>query len=265
MIALEGFDQMKLISWNVNGLRACVRKGFLDYFKEQDADIFCLQEIKLQSGQIDLELEGYYQYWNYALKKGYSGTAVFTKEKPLSIKYGVGDMDTEDEGRILTLEFPQFYLVNVYAPNAQRDLARLPFRMNWEARMREYLVQLNQIKPVIFCGDLNVAHQNIDIRNYKTNVGNSGFTVEERGAMTDLLRQGFVDTFRHFHPELEGAFTWWSYMSKVRERNIGWRIDYFIVSEKIVPMLKGADIHAHVLGSDHCPIVLELNVDGITA
>ncbi|MDW0115622.1 exodeoxyribonuclease III [Sporosarcina thermotolerans] len=256
---------MKLISWNVNGLRACVKKGFLDYFGEQDADIFCIQETKLQSGQIELELEGYHQYWNYALKKGYSGTAVFTKEKPLSVKYGVGDLDTEDEGRILTLEFPQFYLVNVYAPNAQRDLARLPFRMDWEARMRDYLIQLNQVKPVIFCGDLNVAHQNIDIRNFKTNVGNSGFTDEERGEMTALLNAGFIDTFRHLNPEVEHAYTWWSYMRNVRERNIGWRIDYFIVSERLNHLLKTADIHPHIMGSDHCPIVLELDVTGITA
>ncbi|MDN4607338.1 exodeoxyribonuclease III [Sporosarcina highlanderae] len=254
---------MKLISWNVNGLRACVRKGFLDYFKEQDADIFCIQETKLQSGQIELELEGYHQYWNYALKKGYSGTAVFTKEEPLSVKYGVGDMDSEDEGRILTLEFKQFYLVNVYAPNAQRDLARLPFRIDWEARMRDYLIQLNQLKPVIFCGDLNVAHQNIDIRNFKTNVGNSGFTDEERGEMTALLNAGFIDTFRHLNPEVEGGYTWWSYMRNVRERNIGWRIDYFIVSESLKHCLKTADIHPHIMGSDHCPIVLELDVDGI--
>lgn len=256
---------MKLISWNVNGLRACVRKGFLDYFEEQDADIFCIQETKLQSGQIELELEGYHQYWNYALKKGYSGTAVFTKEEPLSVKYGVGDMDSEDEGRILTLEFPQFYLVNVYAPNAQRDLARLPFRLDWEARMRDYLIQLNQLKPVIFCGDLNVAHQNIDIRNFKTNVGNSGFTDEERGEMTALLNAGFIDTFRHLNPEVEHAYTWWSYMRNVRERNIGWRIDYFIVSDQIKHLLKTAAIHPHIMGSDHCPILLELDVTEITA
>ena len=250
---------MKLISWNVNGLRACVRKGFLDYFTEQDADIFCIQESKLQSGQIELELEGYHQYWNYALKKGYSGTAVFTKEKPLAVKYGVGELETEDEGRILTLEYPKFFLVNVYVPNAQRDLARLPYRLDWETRMRDYLVQLNSKKPVIFCGDLNVAHQEIDIRNYKSNVGNSGFTFEERQEFTALLNTGFIDTYRHLHPEVEGAYTWWSYMRNVRERNIGWRIDYFLISESLLPYLKTAGIHAEVLGSDHCPIVLEMD------
>lgn len=250
---------MKLISWNVNGLRACVRKGFLDYFKEQDADIFCIQESKLQSGQIDLELEGYHQYWNYALKKGYSGTAVFTKEEPLTVTYGVGDAETEDEGRIVTLEFPEFYLVNVYAPNAQRDLARLPFRLEWERKMRKYLTELKSIKSVIFCGDLNVAHQDIDIRNYKTNVGNSGFTLEERGEFTALLNEGFIDTFRHLHPDIDGAYTWWSYMRDVRARNIGWRIDYFLISDCLLPSLKTADIHASTMGSDHCPIVLEMD------
>ena len=250
---------MKLISWNVNGLRACVRKGFLDYFTEQDADIFCIQETKLQSGQIDLELEGYHQYWNYALKKGYSGTAVFTKEKPITVKYGVGDLETEDEGRILTLEYPLFFLVNVYVPNAQRDLARLPYRLEWEKRIREYLIDLNKSKPVIFCGDLNVAHQEIDIRNYKSNVGNSGFTFEERQEFTTLLNTGFIDTYRHLHPDVEGAYTWWSYMRNVRERNIGWRIDYFLISESLLPYLKAASIHADVMGSDHCPIVLEMD------
>ncbi|MCG7342973.1 exodeoxyribonuclease III [Sporosarcina sp. ACRSL] len=251
---------MKLISWNVNGLRACVRKGFLDYFKEQDADIFCIQETKLQSGQIELELEGYHQYWNYALKKGYSGTAVFTKEEPIAVKYGIGESETEDEGRILTLEFPEFYLVNVYAPNAQRDLARLPFRLDWEIKMRNYLSQLKSSKSVIFCGDLNVAHQNIDIRNYKTNVGNSGFTVEERGEFSALLDKGFIDTYRHLHPDVEGAYTWWSYMRDVRARNIGWRIDYFLISNCLLPNLKTADIHAEIMGSDHCPIMLEMEL-----
>lgn len=250
---------MKLISWNVNGLRACVRKGFLDYFKEQDADIFCIQETKLQSGQIELELEGYHQYWNYALKKGYSGTAVFTKDEPIAVTYGVGELETEDEGRILTLEFPQFYLVNVYAPNAQRDLARLPFRLDWERKMRDYLSQLKRSKSVIFCGDLNVAHQNIDIRNYKSNAGNSGFSVEERGEFSALLNEGFIDTFRHLHPDVEGAYSWWSYMRDVRARNIGWRIDYFLISDCLLPYLKTADIHASIMGSDHCPIVLEMD------
>ena len=251
---------MKLVSWNVNGLRACVRKGFLDYFETVDADIFCVQETKLQEGQIDLQLEGYDQYWNYAVKKGYSGTAVFTKEKPLTVKYGVGDSDHEEEGRILTLEFEQFYLVNVYAPNAQRDLARLPFRLEWEEAMRAYLKKLDVCKPVILCGDLNVAHQEIDIRNVKSNIGNSGFTFEERGKMTELLTEGFVDTYRHFYPDKEDAYTWWSYMRNVRERNIGWRIDYFIASEKLKPALKNAEIHSQILGSDHCPIVLEIDL-----
>jgi exodeoxyribonuclease III len=251
---------MKLVSWNVNGLRACVRKGFLEYFEEVDADIFSVQEIKLQEGQIDLQLKGYYQYWNYAVKKGYSGTAVFTKVEPLSVRYGIGDSNEEEEGRILTLEFANFYLVNVYAPNAQRSLARLPVRLEWEEKIRAYLTMLDKDKPVIFCGDLNVAHEEIDIRNVKSNIGNSGFTVEERGKMTQLLAEGFTDTYRYFHPEQEGAYTWWSYMSKVRERNIGWRIDYFITSNRLRPLLKGAAIHADVLGSDHCPIVLEVDL-----
>ncbi|AMQ06935.1 MULTISPECIES: exodeoxyribonuclease III [Sporosarcina] len=251
---------MKLVSWNVNGLRACVSKGFLEYFETVDADIFCVQEIKLQEGQIDLQLDGYHQYWNYALKKGYSGTAVFTKEKPLTVKYGVGDLDAQEEGRILTLEFAQFYLVNVYTPNSQRDLARLPFRLEWENDMRDYLKKLNDMKPVILCGDLNVAHQEIDVRNVKSNIGNSGFTSEERGKMTELLGEGFIDTYRYFNPNLEGAYTWWSYMSKVRERNIGWRIDYFIASKQLESLLKDATIHPHILGSDHCPIVLEIDL-----
>ncbi len=250
---------MKFVSWNVNGLRACVNKGFLDYFTEVDADIFCMQEVKLQAGQIDLPLEGYHQYWNYALKKGYSGTAVFTKIEPLSVTYGVGDMPEEAEGRILTLEFEQFYLVNVYTPNSKRDLSRLPYRLEWEDDMRVYLNQLDAIKPVILCGDLNVAHEEIDLKNAKSNRGNSGFTMEERGKMTALLESGFVDTYRHFHPIQADAYTWWSYMSKVRERNIGWRIDYFIASNQLVPRLLSATIHPHVLGSDHCPIVLEIN------
>ncbi len=252
---------MRLVSWNVNGIRACVRKGFLDYFERVDADIFCVQETKLQAGQIGLQLEGYHQYWNYAVKKGYSGTAVFTKEEPLAVKYGVGDSEVEEEGRILTLEFPQFFLVNVYTPNAQRDLARLPFRLEWEESMRAYLKQLDAKKPVILCGDLNVAHQEIDIRNVKSNIGNSGFTFEERGKMTELLEEGFIDTYRHFHPEQEGAYTWWSYMNKVRERNIGWRIDYFIASERLATSLKKAEIHSQILGSDHCPIALEINLN----
>jgi exodeoxyribonuclease-3 len=248
---------MKFVSWNVNGIRACVKKGFLDYFKDVDADIFCLQETKLQEGQISLELEGYHQYWNYALKKGYSGTAIFTKEKPLSVKYGVGEMDEEPEGRIITLEFENFYMVNVYTPNAKRDLSRLDYRLEWEDGMIDYLKELDLVKPVIFCGDLNVAHQEIDLKNPKPNIGNSGFTNEERGKMTELLGAGFIDTFRHFYPKQEGAYTWWSYMAKVRERNIGWRIDYFIVSKRLADFLIEANIHCDVMGSDHCPVVLE--------
>ena len=249
---------MKLVSWNVNGLRACVKKGFIDYFNEVDADIFCIQETKLQEGQIELELEGYHQYWNYALKKGYSGTGVFTKVEPLSVKYGLGSHDSEDEGRILTLEFADFFLVNVYTPNSQRDLARLGYRLEWEEQILNHLIELDQLKPVIFCGDLNVAHQEIDLKNAKSNIGNSGFTEEERKKMTELLNAGFIDSYRHFYPEIEGAYTWWSYMMKVRERNIGWRIDYFIVSERLQPHLMNADIHSKVLGSDHCPVVLEV-------
>ncbi|WP_144546911.1 exodeoxyribonuclease III [Bacillus sp. X1(2014)] len=250
---------MKFVSWNVNGLRACVKKGFLDYFQEVAADIFCVQETKLQEGQINLELDGYHQYWNYAIKKGYSGTAVFTKNKPLSVRYGVGTDESEDEGRILTLEFDDFFLVNVYTPNSQRDLARINFRLEWEDRILQHIKELDQLKPVILCGDLNVAHQEIDLRNPKSNLGNSGFTEEERGKMTSLLAEGFIDSYRHFHPDQEGAYTWWSYMAKVRERNIGWRIDYFIVSEKLQERLKNVDIHCNVMGSDHCPIILEIN------
>ncbi|MFJ5624113.1 exodeoxyribonuclease III [Peribacillus loiseleuriae] len=250
---------MKLVSWNVNGIRACVKKGFLDYFHEVDADIFCLQETKLQEGQIELELDGYHQYWNYALKKGYSGTAIFTKQKPLSVSYGVGEHEEEPEGRIITLEFEDFYLVNVYVPNAKRDLTRLDYRLQWENEIRTYLTELDQMKPVLFCGDLNVAHQEIDLRNAKSNFGNSGFTIEERGKMTELLQAGFIDTFRYFHPDTEGAYTWWSYMSKVRERNIGWRIDYFLASKRLGIKLKDAGIHPQVLGSDHCPIYLEVD------
>ncbi|MFX3623476.1 MAG: exodeoxyribonuclease III [Ectobacillus sp.] len=249
---------MKLISWNVNGIRACVRKGFLQYFEEMDADIFCIQETKLQEGQIRLELENYFQYWNYAVKKGYSGTAVFTKKQPLSVTYGVGPEETEPEGRIITLEFERFYLVNVYTPNSQRDLARLDYRLSWEDNIRSYLKDLDNRKPVILCGDLNVAHQEIDLKNPKPNKGNSGFTEEEREKMTQLLKFGFIDTFRYLYPDKEGAYTWWSYMNQARERNIGWRIDYFIVSDTLKKSIQDAQIHAHVMGSDHCPVVLEL-------
>lgn len=249
---------MKLVSWNVNGLRACVNKGFNEYFRESNADIFCVQETKLQEGQIELDHgEEYSQYWNYALKKGYSGTAVFTRIKPLSVRYGL-DRDTEDEGRIITLEFTEFYLVNVYTPNAKRDLSRLDYRMEWEDEFRAYLLKLDAHKPVLVCGDLNVAHQDIDLKNAKSNRGNSGFTDEERGKMTQLLEAGFVDTFRYFYPELEGAYSWWSYMPKVREKNVGWRIDYFLASSRFVPRLMDAGIECSVLGSDHCPVVLQL-------
>ncbi|WP_141433998.1 exodeoxyribonuclease III [Bacillus sp. 03113] len=247
---------MKLVSWNVNGIRACVKKGFLDYFNEIDADVFCIQETKLQEGQIILELDGYLQYWNYAQKKGYSGTAVFTKVKPLSVYYGIG---TEDlEGRAITLEFDTFYLVNVYVPNSQRDLARLDYRLDWEDQIRDYLLELDKIKPVILCGDLNVAHQEIDLKNPKSNMKNSGFTVEERGKMTELLGSGFIDSFRFFYPDQEGAYSWWSYMNKVRERNIGWRIDYFLVSNQLKDRLNDAQIHAQIMGSDHCPVLIEI-------
>jgi exodeoxyribonuclease III len=250
---------MKLVSWNVNGLRACVKKGFLDYFHEMDADIFCVQETKLQEGQIELDLEGYHQYWNYALKKGYSGTAVFSKIKPLSVSYGVGDENEESEGRILTLEFEDFYLINVYTPNSQRDLARLNFRLDWEDRMLDYLTRLNESKPIVLCGDLNVAHSESDLKNAKSNRGNSGFTDEERGKMTNLLNSGFIDSFRYFYPDMTDQYTWWSYMRNVREKNIGWRIDYFIVSEKFKDRLKDSHIHSHIMGSDHCPVVLEIH------
>ena len=247
---------MKFVSWNVNGIRACVTKGFLSYFKEVDADFFCIQESKCQAGQIDLPLEGYYQYWNYAQKKGYSGTAIFTKHEPIQVKYGVDEDETEEEGRIITLEYEDFYLVNVYTPNAKRDLSRLDYRLEWEDRMIAYLKRLDKVKPVIYCGDLNVAHEEIDVKNAKSNIGNSGFTVEERGKMTSLLNSGFTDTFRAFHPNEPDHFTWWSYMAKVRERNIGWRIDYFIVSNRFMERVKKAEIHSSVLGSDHCPVML---------
>jgi len=249
---------MKLVSWNVNGLRACVKKGFNEFFEKIDADIFCVQEIKLQEGQIDLFFDEYESYWNYAERKGYSGTAVFTKKTPLNVYYGVGEDKTQSEGRILTLEFDDFFLVNVYTPNSQRDLARLSYRLEWEDKLYDYLLELDQIKPVIYCGDLNVAHKPIDLKNDKTNKGNSGFTEEERGKMTRLLDHGFVDTLRYFDPHTEGLYTWWSYMKTVRERNIGWRIDYFIVSERIIDSVEKSVTAPDIMGSDHCPIVLEL-------
>ncbi|MBU5424840.1 exodeoxyribonuclease III [Tissierella pigra] len=245
---------MKLISWNVNGLRACVGKGFLDFFNEIDADIFCIQETKLQEGQIDLNLEGYYQYWNYAEKKGYSGTAVFTKIEPISVSYGLNIEEHDKEGRVITLEYDDFYLVNVYTPNSQRELARLDYRMKWEDDFREYLKLLENKKPVVLCGDLNVAHKEIDLKNPSTNRKNAGFSDEEREKMSFLLDSGFVDTFRHFYPDKEDAYTWWSYMRQARDRNVGWRIDYFIVSEALKDRIKSASIHSSILGSDHCPV-----------
>ncbi|OBZ11463.1 MULTISPECIES: exodeoxyribonuclease III [Bacillales] len=247
---------MKLVSWNVNGLRACVTKGFYDYFKETDADIFCLQETKLQDGQISMELgEEYFQYWNYAIKKGYSGTAVFTRIKPISVHYGIEE-NSEPEGRVITLEFDSFYLVTVYTPNAKRDLTRLDYRIEWENRFRSYLQELDSLKPVLVCGDLNVAHQEIDLKHPKPNLGNSGFTLEERGKMTELLEAGFLDTFRHLYPDRADVYSWWSYMPKVRERNVGWRIDYFLASSRLSPLLIDAQIDTHILGSDHCPVLL---------
>lgn len=251
---------MKLVSWNVNGLRACVTKGFMDYYKESQADIFCVQETKLQAGQIEMDLgEDVYQYWNYAIKKGYSGTAVFTRIKPLSVRYGMEE-DSEPEGRMITLEFDRFYLVNVYTPNAKRDLTRLPYRLEWEDRFLKYILQLEQTKPVIVCGDLNVAHQDIDLKNPKPNMGNSGFTLEERGKMTELLAAGYVDSFRHLYPDRTDVYSWWSYMPKVRERNVGWRIDYFLVSNQLAPRVEDANIDCHVMGSDHCPVGLTLQL-----
>ena len=251
---------MKFISWNVNGIRACVTKGFLDFFKEIDADIFCLQETKLQEGQINLELDGYHQYWNYAEKKGYSGTAIFTKQKPLSVNYGIQIEEHDKEGRVITLEFENFYFVTVYTPNSQTELKRLDYRMKWEDDFRNYLLNLNSKKGVVVCGDLNVAHKEIDLKNPKTNRHNAGFTDEERNKMTELLDAGFVDTFRVLYPDKENAYSWWSYMGHAREKNVGWRIDYFIVSKSIEKCIKEAKIHSEILGSDHCPVELEIDI-----
>ena len=249
---------MKLISWNVNGIRACVQKGFLEFFQESDADIFCLQETKLQAGQIDLDLPGYEQYWNYAVKKGYSGTAVFTRKKPLNVTYGIGIEEHDQEGRVITLEFEEFYFVTVYTPNSQNELARLDYRMKWETDFLAYLKTLEEKKPVIFCGDLNVAHKEIDLKNPKTNRKNAGFTDEERGKFTELLDAGFIDTFRYFYPDQEGIYSWWSYRFSARAKNAGWRIDYFCVSECLKDWLADAKILTDVMGSDHCPIELDL-------
>ena len=249
---------MKFISWNVNGLRACVQKGFLDFFNSIDADFFCIQESKLQAGQIDLDLPGYHQYWNYAEKKGYSGTAIFAKNEPLCVSYGIGIDEHDREGRVITLEYDNFYLVTCYTPNSQNELKRLPYRMQWEDDFREYLKTLDAKKPVVLCGDLNVAHNEIDLKNPKTNRKNAGFSDEERAKMTELLSSGFTDTFRYFYPDAEGIYSWWSYRFKAREKNAGWRIDYFITSKRINDKLKKAAIHTDVLGSDHCPVEVDI-------
>lgn len=246
----------KLISWNVNGIRACVKKGFLDFFNEIDADIFCIQETKLQEGQINLELDGYYQYWNYAEKKGYSGTALFTKEKPINILYGLGLEEHDNEGRVITAEFDEYYVVTVYTPNSKEKLARIEYRMQWEDAFREFLKKLELNKPVIVCGDLNVAHNEIDLKNPKTNRKNAGFSDEERGKFNLLLDSGFIDTFRYFYPDLEHMYSWWSYRFNARKNNAGWRIDYFLVSNSLQDKLIDAKIHTDILGSDHCPVEL---------
>lgn len=250
---------MKLISWNVNGIRACCEKGFRETFATLDADIFCLQETKVQAGQIDLNFEGYHSYWNYAEKKGYSGTAIFTRKAPVSVTYGIGIAEHDTEGRVITLEFENFYMITVYTPNAQDGLKRLDYRMAWEDDFRNYLLRLDKKKPVVVCGDLNVAHQPIDLKNPKGNTKNPGFTSEERGKFSELLAAGMVDTFRHFFPDLEGAYSWWSYRFSARQKNIGWRIDYFVTSERLRPQLASAGIHPEILGSDHCPVEVVIN------
>lgn len=257
-IETEKLSMKKMISWNVNGLRACLGKGFLEYLKESDADIFCIQESKLQEGQVELELPGYHQYWNYAEKKGYSGTAMFTKEEPVSVAYGLGIEEHDHEGRVITAEFPEYYVVTCYTPNSQDGLKRLDYRMQWEDAFRAYLKALETKKPVIFCGDLNVAHQEIDLKNPKTNRKNAGFSDEERAKFTELLETGFVDTFRYFYPDQEGIYSWWSYRFSARAKNAGWRIDYFCVSESLKDRLVDAKIHTEVLGSDHCPVELDI-------
>lgn len=247
---------MKLISWNVNGLRACITKGFTDFFKEIDADIFCIQETKMQEGQTDYDFEGYYQYWNSAVKKGYSGTALFSKKEPLSVTYDIGMEEHTGEGRVITAEYDDFYLVTVYTPNSKRELLRLDYRMEWEDAFRDYVKKLDEVKSVIICGDLNVAHKEIDLKNPKTNQRNAGFTIEERTKFDELLKAGFIDSFRYFNPDVKGAYSWWSYMFKAREKNAGWRIDYFVVSEKLKDKMESASIHSDVFGSDHCPVEL---------
>ena len=257
-IETEKLSMKKMISWNVNGLRACLGKGFLEYLKETEADIFCIQESKLQEGQVDLELPGYHQYWNYAEKKGYSGTAMFTKEEPVSVTYGLGIEEHDHEGRVITAEFPEYYVVTCYTPNSQDGLKRLDYRMKGEDAFRAYLKELETKKPVIFCGDLNVAHQEIDLKNPKTNRKNAGFSDEERAKFTELLEAGFVDTFRYFYPDQEGIYSWWSYRFSARAKNAGWRIDYFCVSESLKDRLVDAKIHTEVMGSDHCPVELDI-------
>lgn len=250
----------KLISWNVNGLRSCMEKGFMDFFDSVDADIFCLQEIKLSEGQIEWNKENYFSYWNYADKKGYSGTAIFTKEKPISVAYGIGIDEHDHEGRVITLEFEKFYMVTVYTPNSQRELARLEYRMKWEDDFREYLNGLRKNKPIVVTGDMNVAHKEIDLKNPKTNRKNAGFTDEEREKMTCLLESGFIDTFRYFYPDTEQRYSWWSYMFKSREKNAGWRIDYFLASKELESNLVSAEIHDQIMGSDHCPVELVIDL-----
>ena len=247
---------MKFISWNVNGIRACLTKGFMDFFNNVDADIFCLQETKVQAGQVELDLNGYYQYWNYAEKKGYSGTAIFTKKEPISVSYGLGIEEHDKEGRVITLEFEDFYFITVYTPNSKTELERLDYRMIWEDEFRKYMKNLEEKKPVIVCGDLNVAHEEIDLKNPKTNRKNAGFTDEERAKFTELMNAGFIDTFRYFYPEQEGSYSWWSYRFKAREKNAGWRIDYFLTSNSMKDRLVSAKIHSEILGSDHCPVEL---------
>ena len=251
---------MKLVSWNVNGIRACLTKGFMDFFENIDADIFCIQETKCQEGQVDLNPAGYYSFWNSAEKKGYSGTAVFSKIKPINVTYGIGIEEHDKEGRVITLEFNDFFMVNIYTPNSKRELERLDYRVIWENEIRKYLLELNNKKPVIMCGDLNVAHKEIDLKNPKTNHHNAGFTDEERNKMTELLSAGFTDTFRYLYPTKENAYSWWSYMRKSREKNIGWRIDYFIVSKQIEENIQEAIIYSEILGSDHCPIGLQIDI-----
>ena len=251
---------MKFVSWNVNGLRACVGKGFLDFFQEADADFFCLQETKLQEGQISLDLPGYHQYWNYAEKKGYSGTAIFTKHEPMNVILGVGVPELDTEGRLITLEYPDFYMITCYTPNAQDKLARIDHRLKWDQAFRDHLQKLDQSKPVIVCGDLNVAHQEIDLKNPKTNRGNAGFSDEERGSFTETLDAGFTDTFRHLYPDVKDAYSWWSYRFSARAKNVGWRIDYFLVSDRVASRITEAPIYKDVLGSDHCPVGLTLNI-----